>query len=343
MILIDGSGLTYKMFHAASKEIIQNGEFQFNYFKHILLSAILWKAKLLGASKHNKLVICSDSKPYWRYGYWESVKEEYFRDYYLTENTKKEVDVAGWTYKGKRPKLEWAKQIWQVHEEIIEFITNHTDYIEIKVPGAEADDVIGVLSQHFSATEEIFIATGDKDMQQLLVNPRIHIYNDNPHKKPSAPDFVECADPKRFLDEMILKGDTGDNIPNVKPKIGDKTATKLIAEKTLLEEMIQLNPTIEFRMKVNRKMISFDEIPTDISEAIIAKYNEKKDIGSFDEMEIIEYLMQHSLGDLQSRRQEFELKPHRVETRLNTYFTKKKKNVEYLNRQNDLLLEDLFN
>lgn len=342
MILIDGSGLTYKTFHGNVKEIVQNGNFQFNYFKHLLLSAILWKIKLLGGSQQNRVIICSDSKPYWRYDYWESVKHRYFEDYYLTEKTKKEIDIDGWHYKGKRPKNDWAKQIWQTHEEIIEFLTTSTQIVEMKVPGAEADDIMAVLAEEYAKTEEVFVATGDKDMKQLLSNPRIHIYNDSPFKKPGTPDFVECSDPQRFLTELIYTGDTGDNIPNIKPKLGEKTATKYYDDPKLLEENRALNPTIDFRLDVNRTMIDFARIPDDIRNAILNRYVTIRDGAGFDEMAIADYFIEHSLNDLQSRRQEFYLPPTAIKTRLNTYFTQKKDNSEYIQKLNDATLEEIF-
>jgi 5'-3' exonuclease len=342
MILIDGSGLTYKTFHGNVKDVVQNNEFQYNYFKHLLLTAILWKIKLLGGSQQNRVVICSDSKPYWRYDYWESVKHQYFQDYYLTEKTKKEIDIDGWHYKGKRPKNDWSKQIWECHEEIVKFLTTSTQIVEIKVPGAEADCVMAVLAEHYSANEEIFVATGDKDMKQLLSNPRIHIYNDSPFKKPGAPDFIECEDPKRFLTELIYSGDAGDNIPNIKPKLGEKTATKYYNEPELLEENIALNPTIKFRLEVNRKMIDFSQIPENIRAAILQRYLDVRDLGGFDEMAIADYFIEHSLNDLQSRRQDFYLPPRAVTTRLNTYFNKKRDNSEYIQKLNEATLEEIF-
>lgn len=342
MILIDGSAMTYKTFHGNSKEIVKGEVFHKNLFKHTLLNNFLWKIKILGGSRANKVVICSDAKPYWRTDYFNSVKHKYFEDYYLTEKTKKVIDVDGWAYKGKRKSIDFAQEIWEVHTEVIEFINKYTDFIELKVKTAEADDLIAVLAKHYSAYEDIFIVAGDKDFKQLLSNPRIHLYNDSPHRKPNSPDWIECEDPKRFLEELIMQGDTSDNIPNIKPKLGEKTALKYAIEPELLIEQKKLNPTIEFRHEVNRNMIDFNYIPDELQKEIIKSFEAAKNKGSFDEMEIVNYLMEHALNELQGRRQEFQLKPYAIETRLNTHFTKKKKNVDYMSRRNEEILADLF-
>lgn len=342
MILLDGSSMTYKIYHGNKKEIItEGGEFQKNYFKHLLLSALLWRVKSLGASKYNKVVICSDSKPYWRTEYFNSVKDEYFKDYYLTEKTTKELDIPNYVYKGKREKDEYAKEVWEVHSEVIKFIEDNTDFIQLKVDKAEADDVIAVLAKHFSKDEEIWIVTGDKDFKQLLIDPNIHIYNDNPFKKKGSSDFMEEENPIRFLETHIMVGDKSDNIPNIKPKIGEKTALKLYDNKELFNELLETNPSIKFRYDVNRTMIDFNSIPQEIQDNIINEYK-KLEQGNFDDLNIMIYLSENKLHDLQKRRLEFNLKSFVQETHTNTYFKRMKKDVKYLQSLNDVALEDLF-
>jgi len=201
MILIDGSALTYKSFHGNVRDIIQDNQFNKDYFKHILISSILWKAKLLGASKSNKVVICSDSKPYWRTEYFNSVKHEYFKDYYLTEKTKKEIDIENYTYKGKRAKMdpELSKNIWDVHTDVINFFNSYTDFHELKVKSAEADDIMAVLAKQFADLgEDVYLVGGDKDFKQLLSNPKIHFYNDSPFRKQGMSEWFECENPEEF-------------------------------------------------------------------------------------------------------------------------------------------------
>jgi 5'-3' exonuclease len=157
-----------------------------------------------------------------------------------------EIDIENHTYKGKRTKDDFAKYVWNVHREVIEFFRTMTDVIELKVDRAEADDIIAVLAKYVSQTknEESFIVAGDKDFKQLLSDPNIHFYNDNPFKKSRNSDWVEEDDPIRFLETHIMTGDASDNIPNIKPGIGDKTAIKLYEDKEKFDKMLEDNPSI---------------------------------------------------------------------------------------------------
>lgn len=333
MILIDMSSLVYKTYHGNKTDIIgEDGVFSHNYFKHLLISALLWRSKILGASLKNRVVICTDSKPYWRTKYFNSVKDEYFKDYYLTEKTKKDINIEDYTYKGKREKDEYAKDVWGVTRNVIDFIKKHTDFIEIKVKESEADDIIAVLSKKFAEQEEIFIVAGDKDFKQLLSNDRIHIYNDNPFKKRGSSDFMVIDDPKMFIETHIMVGDVSDNIPNIKPRLGEKTAIKLYNNKELFEEILEVNPSVRFRYDVNRKMIDFNCIPKEIQDDIIKEY-ENTEAGGFNDLEIMDYLFENELNDLQIRRNEFQLSPTPIKTRLNTYFSKRRRNIAMTKEQ----------
>lgn len=103
----------------------------------------------------------------------------------------------------------------------------------IKMPGYEADDIMGTLAQ--KAYEEgytVYLVTGDKDLMQL-VNDRISWYN---LRKSGQDNEILDAEgvrakfgvmPDQIVDALSLMGDTSDNIPGV-PGIGQKTAVKLL-------------------------------------------------------------------------------------------------------------------
>jgi DNA polymerase-1 len=114
----------------------------------------------------------------------------------------------------------------------------------IRVPGFEADDIIGTLAcqaglQGFTT----WIVTPDKDLQQL-VNERILVYK--PGRQGSSPErlgVTEVLDRwkvervEQVIDILGLMGDTSDNIPGV-PGIGEKTAQKLIAQFGSIENLV---------------------------------------------------------------------------------------------------------
>ncbi len=100
-----------------------------------------------------------------------------------------------------------------------------------ELEGYEADDVIGaVTKQAIAKGYEVVIVTGDKDLTQL-VGPHVRLLDT---MKDMWTDEAKVKEkygvgPEKVPDVLGLMGDTSDNIPGV-PKVGEKTAKKLIVE-----------------------------------------------------------------------------------------------------------------
>lgn len=97
------------------------------------------------------------------------------------------------------------------------------------IPGIEADDVIATLATQASAHgQEVVIATGDKDLCQL-VNEQVRIIDTMKNKllTPSAVIDKFGVPPDSIVDWLTLVGDKSDNIPGV-DGVGEKTAAKLL-------------------------------------------------------------------------------------------------------------------
>ena len=146
-------------------------------------------------------------------------------------------------YKGTRkPMPEELRQQVPVIKEVLQAMQVTT----VEQGGFEADDIIGTLSrrgmeQGFTVT----IVSGDRDLLQLATDEiQVRI----PKTKPSgttiedyyAKDVLERyqVTPLEFIDLKGLMGDASDNIPGV-PGIGEKTATKIIAEYKSIENAYQ--------------------------------------------------------------------------------------------------------
>ncbi|MCS6897175.1 MAG: DNA polymerase I [Nitrospira sp.] len=138
-------------------------------------------------------------------------------------------------YKAQRPPMPDAMQAQ------IPYIHRLVDALDIPVlrqSGYEADDVIGTLARKAEqAGYDVVIVTGDKDMFQLL-SPHIHIYDPVKDKWFGETECRERfgVEPGRVVEIMGLMGDATDNIPGVKG-IGEKTATRLIAQFGTIEEL----------------------------------------------------------------------------------------------------------
>ena len=109
-------------------------------------------------------------------------------------------------------------------------------------PGYEADDVLGTVAK--IAQQEgmrVSIISGDRDLLQLATD-KIQIRIPKTKKGGTEIENYYAADvlehyqvtPKQFIDVKALMGDASDNIPGI-PGVGEKTATKIIAEYDSIE------------------------------------------------------------------------------------------------------------
>src|SRR5580693_8399033 len=109
----------------------------------------------------------------------------------------------------------------------------------LRVPGVEADDVIGTLAkQGAESGYEVLISTGDKDMAQL-VGPHVGLINTMSNTRLDRAGVKAKFDvfPEQIVDYLALVGDTSDNIPGV-TGVGPKTAAKWLNQYQTLDGLI---------------------------------------------------------------------------------------------------------
>jgi len=114
----------------------------------------------------------------------------------------------------------------------------------IECHGYEADDLIGGLAQQAEKVGyDVFMVTPDKDFGQLVTD-KIKIYKPpfqgNKEEILGAKEVCErwnIKDVSQVIDILGLMGDSIDNIPGI-PGIGEKTASKLLAEYGTLENVL---------------------------------------------------------------------------------------------------------
>ncbi len=129
----------------------------------------------------------------------------------------------------------------------------------LRLPGYEADDLIGTLTR--LADEhgglDTFMVSADKDLGQLL-SPTCSFWK--PGKKGGEYEvigmqaFLEewgIAEPRRIIDILALMGDASDNIPGV-PGVGAVTARKLVSQFGSVESL--LARTADIKGKMRRKI-----------------------------------------------------------------------------------------
>lgn len=161
-------------------------------------------------------------------------------------------------YKANRPPMpdDLRQQIEPVHE-----VIKAMGLPLICVPGVEADDVIGTLSEQAAAKGiDTVISTGDKDMAQL-VNKHVSLVNTMTEVHMDIEGVKEKfgVSPERIIDYLALIGDTVDNVPGV-PKVGPKTAVKWLGLYDSLDGVMQ--HAEEIKGKVGENLRDFmDKLP----------------------------------------------------------------------------------
>src|SRR6266496_1910267 len=123
--------------------------------------------------------------------------------------------------------------------------------------GYEADDIIGTLVRRAEQQNfESYMVTPDKDFGQL-VSEKSLIYK--PGRTGEAAEVlglpqvrekwrIEC--PEQVIDILGLWGDATDNIPGV-PGIGEKTASKLIAQYDSVENLFAHTAELKGKLREN--------------------------------------------------------------------------------------------
>ena len=139
--------------------------------------------------EYGELVICHDSSNCWRKDIFE----------YYKQNRKAKQDASD---------INWDEVYDALHKIRTEILENFP-YKNIRVERAEADDIISVICQKYSANEKILILSNDKDFKQLQYLPNVKQYS--AIKK----ELLLCDDPEGFLVDHIIRGDSSDGIPNV--------------------------------------------------------------------------------------------------------------------------------
>jgi hypothetical protein len=240
----------------------KNAEADEGLIRHMVLNSIrAYNQKF--KSKYGELVIACDSRYYWR--------KDVFP--YYKANRKKNRDESP---------LDWEvifKALHNIRDELKEYFP----YRIIEVGGAEADDIIATLCFEYGMNfgQRILIISGDKDFVQLHNHPAVDQFN------PILKKWVKHNSPEAYLKEHVIKGDTGDGVPNVLSN--DDVLVRGVRQATMtagrLEALLKedyeadclkkvISPeTLQRNLARNRLLINMSEIPQRIQDEILASFN----------------------------------------------------------------------
>ena len=255
MILLDYSQI------ALSNIIVQklNDE---SMIRHMILNSIRMYNKRY-RDEYGQMVICADGMNTWR--------KDYFPYYKAKRRKNRDSSDQDWN------------EIFRILHLVRDEIKENLPYKVVHMEGVEADDIIASLvlqSQEFGMGEPVMIVSSDKDFIQLQK------FNNVKQFSPIQKKMVKDDNPRTYLFNHIMKGDSGDGIPNVLSDddtfVSDKTQSPL--RKTRIAEWLEnsdnlrsvMEETIYRNYQRNKKLIDLTEVPESIQEAIINNYNDQK-------------------------------------------------------------------
>lgn len=131
----------------------------------------------------------------------------------------------------------------------------------------EADDCIALLARHLRRDrkfeKDIIVITNDNDYIQL------HKHNVMLRNLQGKCLYDRVGlDADTYLHQKQIMGDTSDNIIAIAPKIGPKTALKIIRDENIRNKYLS-NPETNARYELNKRLVDFDCIPDDLSDAFM--------------------------------------------------------------------------
>ena len=254
MVLVDFNGLAIG---SIMGQLSRGEELSENLVKHIILNNLRVYRNKYPESKHGKMVIACDSYS-WR--------KDVFPEYKAARKANRATDKHDWPL------------IFDLIEDTLNDLRENFPYAVIKIDSAEADDIIGALTVHKAdfGGEDVVIISADKDFIQLQQYGHVEQWS------PMFNKMIKEDNPRRYLFEHLLKGDSGDGVPNAnshddvfttgsrQTPMTQKAIDKYWDNRDDLEMIMKPNVFRNFMRNV--QMIDLTNTPDGIREEAINKY-----------------------------------------------------------------------
>jgi hypothetical protein len=250
MIIIDYSGI-------ALSSIIVNKILDEDMVRHMILNSIrMYRTKF--HKQYGEIVIAADGANTWR--------RTAFPQYKANRRKNRGESSFDWN------------EAFRILNTVCEEIKENFPYKVIHIEGCEADDIIGTLvqqTQEFGNFEEVMIVSADGDFKQLQQYDNVKQFS------PLLKKFVVDDHPRLHLAEKIIKGDTGDGVPNI---LSDDNVfiegvrqtpvskKKVVEVLNYLEEQNSSEPTWWRNWQRNQMLIDLTKTPQYLKEQILETY-----------------------------------------------------------------------
>lgn len=238
-----------------------NAELEEDLLRHMILNSIrAYNVKF--KAQFGEMIIAADAGHNWR--------RQVFPYYKANRRKNREKSEINWTI------------VFETLNKVREELKEHFPYRVIHVDGAEADDIIGTIVQEYGDTnEQILILSGDKDFVQLQRYMNVQQFD------PVQKKWRKTNDPDRFIKEHIMRGDTGDGVPNFLS--ADDTFVIGSRQKPISQKKLDLwldqDPQVFCDEKMlrgylrNQQLVDLNFIPADIKKEVLAQFEEQKGKG----------------------------------------------------------------
>ena len=286
LIVIDGSYFFYTCLFAATKDFIEKEPsdaahwikpidecdqnnlpniINCDSYRRILKKVVMWKLENVDNIAKENFQSELDTA--------DEIDIVFAMDDKLTHSFRKDLYPE---YKAHRALVKRQYKIQPIKDYIVDVIfkeleiEKHYGYHLVKVNGAEGDDVIATtlikLRDNYIGT---LLIASDHDFLQIDGVREFDIFGKEAVRNLGG----EEVSAKDYLIGKILMGDRSDNIKQVFTRCGPKTALKLVKDKDMLKKMLSEDASSASRFALNKKIISFTDIPNDLSTKILENVN----------------------------------------------------------------------
>lgn len=266
-----------------------NAEVNESLLRHMILNSIR-SNRVKFAKDYGELVIACDDRNYWR--------KKYFPYYKASRKKSRDSSELDWTH------------IFSILNKVRDELKEYFPYPTIQVESAEADDVIGTLCEMHGRDlggQPILILSGDKDFVQLQKYSNVQQFD------PVRKRWLKNPNPEKFLIEHVLRGDSGDGIPNfLSPDdtFVSGSRQKQLRQKTIdsilsadwPEDWTGMNEELKRNFKRNQLLIDLTHIPEDIKEKIKNEFESQSGKGRD---KLFNYFIKNKLKNLTESIAEF--------------------------------------
>ena len=272
MIIIDMNQISLENL-IMNFHINKSTELEEDMVRHMILNSIRMYRTMF-KEKHGEVVLAYDSRHYWR--------RDIFPEYKASRK------------KGRENNQEQWDKIFNFLGRLKKEFKEMLPYKFIEVYGAEADDIIGTLCREYQ-DQKTMIISGDKDFIQLQKYDNVSQYS------PITKKMVNGHNPSTYIKEHILKGDTGDGIPNVLSP--DHTFVEGLRQRPLSKTKIEswkksetgMSNEVKRNYQRNQRLIDLDNTPKDLQQSILDTFNEAP---CGDRSKILTYFIENKLKEL---------------------------------------------